>query len=67
MKYKCPSCGKKHDINIGAMMVKLSLEGKTPEELRERTRKATEASALARREKKLSTVANVRTGAILKK
>lgn len=49
----CPHCHK--EINIGSMMVQLSLKGKTKKELRERTRKATEASAKARK-KKLSTV-----------
>ena len=34
----CPHCGK--EINIGKMMVQRSLQGKTPEELRKRTRKA---------------------------
>jgi len=45
---KCPSCGKTHPVSPAQLLVQLSLEGKTDEQLKARTAKATKASAIAR-------------------
>ena len=44
----CPSCGKIHPVSPAQLLVQLSLEGKTYEQLKARTAKATKASAIAR-------------------
>lgn len=51
VKYKCNICHTEHEINIGKMMVQLSLQGLDEDQLKERTRKATIASAIARKER----------------
>lgn len=51
VKYKCYICNTVHEINVGKMMVELSLQGLDKNQLKERTRKATEASVKARKKR----------------
>lgn len=48
---KCPSCGKKHEVNVGSLMAMIQIAELSEEQRKERGRKLTEA----KRRKKLST------------